>query len=332
MATAMLAMLPPVAVVLLHAALVREGPGGDREVEGPLLLALGLVAVTAVVGSVTAAGAGMIARSSPAHRGGALLGPENSLLALPQRAGPGRRLPRAGRAPGARRRGGRDPRRHARAHHHRRGPGAASARSRSWGALRLKDRGGAALEERIPTLDQVVALAAGRASGRSCSRSRPTSGVSATRRSRRRCSRCSTATGFTPFTVVMAFEGATWRRVRQLLAPRRGWPRSTRRARCRPPAVTPSSEALRQAGVAFVGLDQALVNAGGRQAVRGWPASTLGVWTVNERARRSRASSSKAWRAHHRPPGPGRASCSAGDRAPLRPGASIRGRPAPPRS
>jgi len=55
MATAMLAMLPPVTRHPADAAMVREGPGGDREVRGPLLLALGLLAVTAVVGSVTAA-------------------------------------------------------------------------------------------------------------------------------------------------------------------------------------------------------------------------------------------------------------------------------------
>ncbi len=41
MAGAMIALLPPVAIILLHAALVREGPGGEREVKGPFLLALG---------------------------------------------------------------------------------------------------------------------------------------------------------------------------------------------------------------------------------------------------------------------------------------------------
>ena len=70
--TAMLAMLPPVAVVRLHAALVREGPGGDREVRGALVLAgLALGGLAAARRSAAAQSAPSRRPSSPRHRGGA---------------------------------------------------------------------------------------------------------------------------------------------------------------------------------------------------------------------------------------------------------------------
>jgi glycerophosphoryl diester phosphodiesterase len=46
--------------------------------------------------------------------------------------------------------------------------------------------------------------------------------------------------------------------------------------------VTAELEALRQAGVGFVGLDQALVNADVARQAR-LAGLTLGVWTVNQR-------------------------------------------------
>jgi glycerophosphoryl diester phosphodiesterase len=82
-------------------------------------------------------------------------------------------------------------------------------------ALRLKERGGAVVEERVPTLDQVVALAvAGK---------RQILLEIKTDEQRQRYPGIEEKVfavldrhRFVPFTVLMAFEGATWRRVRQL--------------------------------------------------------------------------------------------------------------------
>jgi hypothetical protein len=68
-------------------------------VRGPLCLALGLVVVSAVLAGATATGQGMIAPLFAAHRGGALLWPENSLLAFRGALEPRADSPRARRAP-----------------------------------------------------------------------------------------------------------------------------------------------------------------------------------------------------------------------------------------
>jgi glycerophosphoryl diester phosphodiesterase len=86
---------------------------------------------------------------------------------------------------------------------------------------------------------------------------------------------------FTPFAIVMAFEADTWRRVRQLRPDARAG--ALYSARTLPStAVEPELQALRQAGVTFVGLNQALVSAGVAKQAR-LAGLTLGVWTVNER-------------------------------------------------
>jgi len=86
---------------------------------------------------------------------------------------------------------------------------------------------------------------------------------------------------FAPFAVVMAFEADTWRRVRQLRPDvRAGALYSPRMLSAG--AVEPELQALRRAGVAFVGLHLALVNAEVAKQAR-LAGLTLGVWTVNER-------------------------------------------------
>jgi glycerophosphoryl diester phosphodiesterase len=86
---------------------------------------------------------------------------------------------------------------------------------------------------------------------------------------------------FVPFAVVMAFEAETWRRVRQLRPEARAG--ALYSARTLPAgAVESELQALRQAGVAYVGLNQALVNAQVATQAR-LAGLTLGVWTVNER-------------------------------------------------
>ena len=149
------------------------------------------------------------------------------------------------------------------------------------GALRLKDRGGAVLEERIPTLDQVVALAvAGKRQMlleiKTDERRQRYPGIE------EKVFEVLDRQGFTPFTVVMAFEAATWQRLRQVRPDARV--AALYSARMLPPATVGAQlETLRQAGVSFVGLDQTLVTAEVAKQAR-LAGLTLGVWTVNERA------------------------------------------------
>ena len=245
---------------------------------GPLLLALGLVALTAVVGSAAAA-QGMIAPLFAAHRGGALLWPENSLLAFRNALALGAdfleldvHMARDGEVVVIH---------DATLDRTTTGTGPVRARALAeLGALRLKDRGGAVLEERIPTLDQVVALAA-------AGKRQILLEIKTDERRQRypgieeKVFAVLDRHRFTPATVVMAFEGATWRRVRQIRPDARV--AALYSARALPaPAVTPELAALREAGVAFVGLDQALVTGEVAKQAR-LAGLILGVWTVNER-------------------------------------------------
>jgi glycerophosphoryl diester phosphodiesterase len=248
-------------------------------VKGPLLLALGLVAVSAVVGSVTAAAQGMIAPLFAAHRGGALLWAENSLLAFRNALALGAdfleldvHLTRDGEVVVIHD-----------ATLERTTTGSGPVRERTLaelGAVRLKDRDGAVLEERIPTLDQVVALAA-------AGKRQILLEIKTDERRRRypeieeKVFAVLDRHRFTPFTVVMAFEAATWRRLRQLRPDARAAALYSARM-LRAADVAAELEALGQAGVGFVGLDQALVNADVARQAR-LAGLTLGVWTVNQR-------------------------------------------------
>ncbi|HSB42986.1 MAG TPA: glycerophosphodiester phosphodiesterase family protein [Methylomirabilota bacterium] len=246
---------------------------------GALLLALGLLALTTVVGSVTAGAQGMMAPRFAAHRGGALLWPENSLLAFRNALALGAdfleldvHLTRDGEAVVIH-----DPTLE------RTTTGTGPVRRQTLaelGALRLRERGGAVLEERIPTLDQVVALAA------AANRQLLVEIKTDERRQRypgieEKVLAVLDRHRFVPLTVVMAFEGETWRRVRQLRPDARV--AALYSARALPgPAVGPEIEVLARAGVAFVGLEQALVTAEVAKQAR-LAGLTLGVWTVNER-------------------------------------------------
>ena len=247
--------------------------------KGLLLLALGLVAVSAVVGSVTAAAQGMIAPLFAAHRGGALLWAENSLLAFRNALALGAdfleldvHLTRDGEVVVIHD-----------ATLERTTTGAGPVRERTLAELssvRLKDRGGAVLEEGVPTLDQVVAVAA---SGK-----RQILLEIKTDERRQRYPQIEEKVfavldrhRFAPFTVVMAFEAVTWRRLRQVRPDARVG--ALYSARMLPAAaVAAELEALRRAGVSFVGFDQALVTVVVAKQAR-LAGLTLGVWTVNER-------------------------------------------------
>jgi glycerophosphoryl diester phosphodiesterase len=240
---------------------------------------LSLVAVTAVASSVTVSAQGMVAPLFAAHRGGALLWPENSLLAFRNALALGAdyleldvHLTRDGEVVVIH-----DPTLE------RTTTGTGPVRQRTLaelGALRLKARGGAVLEEGIPTLDQVVTLAA-------AGKRQILLEIKTDERRQRypgieeKVLAVLDRHRFVPFTVVMAFEGETWRRVRQLRPEVRA--AALYSARALPgPAVVPELHALARSGVAFVGLEQALVSAEVATQAR-LAGLTLGVWTVNER-------------------------------------------------
>jgi glycerophosphoryl diester phosphodiesterase len=246
-------------------------------VRGALLLATALVALTAVLG--TAAAPGMIAPRFAAHRGGALLWPENSLQAFRNALALGAdfleldvHLTRDGRVVVIH-----DPTLD------RTTTGTGPVRERTLAELapvRLKDRDGAVTEERVPTLDQVVALAvAGKRQLlleiKTDERRRRYPGIE------EKVLAVLDRHRFVPFTVIMAFEGDTWRRVRQLRSDALVCALYSSRM-LSGGAVEPELGALRQAGVTFVGLHQALVDAEVAKQAR-LAGLTLGVWTVNER-------------------------------------------------
>jgi glycerophosphoryl diester phosphodiesterase len=232
-----------------------------------------------VLGAVTAAAPDMIAPLFAAHRGGAALWPENSLLAFGNAVALGAdyleldvHLSRDGEIVVIH-----DPTLD------RTTTGSGPVRERTAAELRalhLKDRAGAVTAEPIPTLDEVVALAA---AGR-----RQMLLEIKTDEQRRRYPGIEEKVfelldrhRFTPFAVVMSFEAETWRRLRQLRP-------DARAGALYSPRMLPASgvelelQSLRQAGVAFVGLDQRLVNADVARQAR-LAGLTLGVWTVNER-------------------------------------------------
>ena len=247
--------------------------------KSPFLLALALVGVSAVLGGAAAAAQGMIAPLFAAHRGGALLWPENSLLAFRNALALGAdfleldvHLTRDGEVVVIH---------DATLGRTTTGTGPVHGRTLAeLDTVRLKDRSGSLTEERIPTLEQVVALAV---EGKRQILLEIKTGEGRQRYPdiEEKVFAVLDRHQFTPSTVVMAFEGATWRRVRQLRPDARV--AALYSARMLPAAgVAAELEALRQAGVAFVGLDQAIVTAEVAKQAR-LAGLTLGVWTVNER-------------------------------------------------
>lgn len=146
-------------------------------------------------------------------------------------------------------------------------------------ALRLKDRAGAVTDETVPTLDEVAAVAA-----KGQRRMLLEIKVDASRARYPAIEEKVLAVldrhGMATRTVVMAFESETWRRVRQLRpAVSAGALYSPKMLEAA--AVKDEMDRLKQAGVGFVGLSQALVTeetvALAREA-----GLLLGVWTVND--------------------------------------------------
>jgi len=248
-------------------------------VRGLLLTGLALGGFSAVLGAVSAAAPDMIAPLFAAHRGGAALWPENSLLAFRNALALGAdfleldvHLSRDGEvmvihdATLDRTTDGSGPvREHT----------AAELR-----ALHLKDGGGAPTAEPVPTLDEVVALAAAGQRQmlleiKTDDRKRRYPGIE------EKVMAVLDRHRFTSFAIVMAFERETWRRVREIRPDARAGALYSARA-LPAAAIEPELQALRQAGIGFVGLDQRLVTADVARQAR-LAGLTLGVWTVNER-------------------------------------------------
>ena len=147
-------------------------------------------------------------------------------------------------------------------------------------ALRLKDRSQAVTAENIPTLDEVAALAA--AGGRRLlleikvdSNKARYPGIE------ERVLAILDRHGMAAATVVMAFEAETWRRVRALRPEVRAGALYSARALPSAAAVSRALSEAGAAGVGFMGLAYSLVTpeavAEARKA-----GVVLGAWTVNE--------------------------------------------------
>lgn len=246
---------------------------------GLLLLGLALGGLSAVLGTVTAAAPDMIAPLFAAHRGGAALWPENSLLAFGNALALGAdyleldvHLSRDGQVMVIHD-----------ATLERTTTGSGPVRERTaaeLGALFLKDRSGAVTAEPVPTLDQVVALAA-------AGKRQMLLEIKTDEQKRRypgieeKVFAVLDRHRFTPFAIVMSFEAETWRRVHQLRPDARVG--ALYSARMLPATgIELELQSLHQAGVTFVDLEQRMVTAGIARQAR-LAGLTLGVWTVNER-------------------------------------------------
>jgi glycerophosphoryl diester phosphodiesterase len=215
-----------------------------------------------------------------AHRGGALLWPENSLLAFRNAAALGAdyleldvHLSRDGEVVVIH-----DPTLD------RTTTGTGPVKDRTLAelrGLRLRDRSGAVTAETIPTLDEVIRLAAESRRqllleikvdpGRQRYPGIEEKALALLDRHRMAAA-----------TVVMAFEAETWRRVRGLRPDLRAGALYSPRMLERSGATLASvMDEARQAGVAFIGLHQALVDRDAVALARR-AGLALGVWTVNE--------------------------------------------------
>ena len=150
-------------------------------------------------------------------------------------------------------------------------------------ALRLRDRTGAVTDEPVPALDEVVVLAMR-------TRRQMLLEIKVDEAGQRypgieeKVFAVLDRHGATPATVVMAFEPATWRRVRALRPDARACALYSRRTLGDLGSTLPAElDHARHAGVTFLGLHQGLLDADTVGLVRKARMS-LGVWTVNDEA------------------------------------------------
>ncbi|HEV8441588.1 MAG TPA: glycerophosphodiester phosphodiesterase family protein [Methylomirabilota bacterium] len=239
-----------------------------------------LLALAWVVASGPAFAQGAPASLVAAHRGGALLWPENSLLAFRNAIALGAdyiefdvHLSKDGEVVVIH-----DPTLE------RTTTGQGPVREQALAHLRtlhLKDRAGVVSEERVPTLDEVAAVAVQ-------AKRRMLLEIKVDDRRQRypgieeKVIAILDRHAMTGSTVVMAFEAPTWRRVRELRPDIEAGALYSPRTLEAMASTAPRelAEAAR-AGVRFVGLHQALIGADALAAAR-TAGVTLGAWTVNE--------------------------------------------------
>jgi glycerophosphoryl diester phosphodiesterase len=233
--------------------------------------------VAAMVGATAAQTASPLLA---AHRGGSLLWPENSLLAFRNALALGAdfiefdvHLSRDGEVMVIHD-----------ATLDRTTTGAGPVRERSLAelkALHLKDRSGAVTAETVPTLDEVVAVAA-QAKRRMLLEIKVDAGKARYPGIEEKVLAILDRHAMTASTVVMSFEAPTWRRVRELrpdvatcaLYSARGLARTS---------LTAELETLRAAGVRFIGVEHTVVDAAAVAQAQG-AGIRLGAWTVNNPA------------------------------------------------
>ena len=146
-------------------------------------------------------------------------------------------------------------------------------------ALRLKDKTGAVTEEILPTLDEVVAVAA-QAKRRMLLEIKVDASRARYPGIEEKVLAILDRHGMAGSTVVMAFEAPTWRRVRELRPDIATCALYSARMLGRT-SLAAELEALRSAGVRFIGVEHTAVDAAAVAQARA-AGIGLGAWTVND--------------------------------------------------
>jgi len=215
-----------------------------------------------------------------AHRGGALLWPENSLLAFRNAVALGAdfiefdvHLSRDGEVMVIH-----DPTLD------RTTNGRGAVRDRTVAelkALRLKDRTGAATDETVPTLDEVIVVAS-RADRRMLLEIKVDGGRARYPGIEEKVLALLDRHRMAASTVVMAFEPATWKRMRELRPDLAVCALYSARTLGRT-SLAAELETLRGAGVGFIGLEHTVVDTAALAQAR-QAGIQVGAWTVNDAA------------------------------------------------
>jgi len=244
-----------------------------------------LLVISCAVGVLAAVTAQGRAQGPPstllaAHRGGALLWPENSLLAFRNAVAMGAdfiefdvHLSRDGEVVVIH-----DPTLE------RTTTGAGPVKERTVAELkgvRLKDRAGAVTEETVPTLDEVAAVAA-QGKRRMLLEIKVDASKVRYPGIEEKVLAILDRHGMAGSTVVMAFEAPTWRRVRELRPDVATCALYSARM-LGPTSLAAELEALRSAGVRLIGVEHTAVDAAAVTQARA-AGIGLGAWTVNDAA------------------------------------------------
>jgi glycerophosphoryl diester phosphodiesterase len=158
-------------------------------------------------------------------------------------------------------------------------------------ALRLKDRAGAVTEETVPTLDEVVAVAA-QGKRRMLLEIKVDAARARYPGIEEKVLALLDRHGMAPSTVVMAFGAPTWRRVRELRPDIATCALYSARSLAGT-SLSAELAMLRAAGVPFVGIEHTVVDAAAVAEARK-AGIGIGAWTVNDAAEMQRVIDSGA--------------------------------------